>query len=267
MVISNDSLEKLLPLLRPYLRDENERRAYLIRALGMDTPVLNRLVLNTPVDSFITNLVTELVSLGKISTGKLALCALLEVIRKDMGLDNQAKVEQLLQQLRNDLTTETSIATMPSPKRDQVFISYSHKDKVWLEKLQTMLKPLIRSNKISLWDDTQIKPGAKWKNEITQALAAAKVAVLMVSDNFLASDFIAEQELPPLLNAAKQEGLTIIWVYLSACLYEESEIGDYQAAHDTAEPLDTLPPGAQNQLLRTICQAIKAAATETSANP
>ena len=177
------------------------------------------------------------------------------------------KLEEVYQSATTNLTPETSIQTMPSPKRDQVFISYSHKDKVWLEKLQTMLKPLIRSNKISLWDDTQIKAGAKWKNEITQALAAAKVAVLMVSSNFLASDFIAEQELPPLLNAAEQEGLTIIWVYLSACLYEESEIGDYQAAHDTAEPLDTLPPGAQNQVWRTIGQAILAAATETSANP
>ncbi|EDX73137.1 NACHT domain family [Coleofasciculus chthonoplastes PCC 7420] len=177
------------------------------------------------------------------------------------------KLEEVYQSATTNLTPQTSTTTMPSPKRDQVFISYSHKDKVWLEKLQTMLKPLIRSNKISLWDDTQIKPGAKWRNEITQALAAAKVAVLMVSSNFLASDFIAEQELPPLLNAAEQEGLTIIWVYLSACLYEESEIGDYQAAHDTAEPLDTLEIGAQNQVWRTIGQAIKAAATETSANP
>jgi hypothetical protein len=54
MAISNEIIQKLLRLLRPYLRDENERRAYLIRALGLDTPVLNRLVLNTPVDVFIT---------------------------------------------------------------------------------------------------------------------------------------------------------------------------------------------------------------------
>ncbi|NEO31400.1 MAG: TIR domain-containing protein [Symploca sp. SIO3C6] len=146
-------------------------------------------------------------------------------------------------------------------ERNQVFISYSHQDKIWLERLQTMLKPLMRNQTISVWDDTRIRAGAKWREEITKALAVAKVAVLMVSSNFLASDFIAEQELPPLLKAAEQQGLTIIWVYLSACMYKESEIGDYQAAHNLSKPLNTLDDGERDLVLLYICQEIKAAAT------
>jgi hypothetical protein len=104
MTLSNDSIQKLLRLLRPHLRDEHERRAYLMRALGMETPVLNRLVLNTPVDVFIPNMAKELVDFGKIDSGKLALCTLLEVIRDDVGLDNQASIDDLLRQLREELT-------------------------------------------------------------------------------------------------------------------------------------------------------------------
>lgn len=149
---------------------------------------------------------------------------------------------------------------MPSI-RDQVFISYSHKDKDWLEKLQTMLRPLVRKQ-LAVWDDTKIRAGTKWKVEIIGALAVAKVAILLVSPNFLGSDFIAEHELPPLLAAAEKQGLVILWIYLSSCLYDETEIGDYQASHDISKPLDSLTPAEQNAVLVDVCRKIKAAVNQ-----
>lgn len=152
-------------------------------------------------------------------------------------------------------STKLAHETIPN----QIFISYSHKDKKWFDALKTHLTPLERENHVSVWDDTKIAPGEEWRQEITKALAAARVAVLLVSPNFLASDFIANNELPHLLAAAKDDVLTILWVAVSESQYKETEIERYHAAHDPSKPLDSLRVSQRNKVLVSICEKIKAA--------
>jgi len=121
--------------------------------------------------------------------------------------------------------------------RDKVFISYSHKDKKFLNELLAHLKPLERANRISAWSDLQIQPGSKWLKQIQKALASTKVAVLLVTKDFLASDFIQQNELNPLLKAAKEDGVAIRWVLVRDCSWKKTPLKDYQAAYPPDKPL------------------------------
>ena len=152
---------------------------------------------------------------------------------------------------------------MAEARRDKIFISYSHKDATALEELTSMLAPGIRAGSVDVWVDTKIAVGAKWKEAIAEALASAKVAVLLVSRHFLASEFIAKYELPNLLAAAEKEGVTVFWIYVSSCLYEQTEIVNYQAAHDISKPLNRLDDGAREAVLSEICAKL----IRTAKNP
>jgi hypothetical protein len=141
-----------------------------------------------------------------------------------------------------------------------VFISYSHNDAKWLKKLKIVLKPLTRDRTMSIWDDTVISAGAKWKQQIKEALDAASIAVLLVTPDFLASDFIAANELPPLLKAADEEGVTIIWIAVKASLHKSTPISEYQAANDPSKPLESLKGALLNKELVNIAEKIAAVA-------
>jgi hypothetical protein len=142
--------------------------------------------------------------------------------------------------------------------RDQVFVSYSHKDQEWLTRVQTHLKVLKNLGiEMNLWDDTQIKPGMNWKEEIRKALSAAKVAILLVSADFLASDFVSSDELPPLLKAAENDGATILPLILKPCLYKmHPKLGDIQAVNDPIKPLSKLAEYEQDEIFVTLVERV-----------
>ena len=171
-------------------------------------------------------------------------------------LDNAISVisaKQIMLLDSNDVSNPSKVV------RDQVFISYSHTDKRWLHQLLEQLAPLEHQNKVKVWSDTDLTPGAEWAKEIATGLATAKVAVLLVTPSFLASHFIAERELPPLLEAAEKEGVTIFWIAVRASNYGETPIAKYQAANDPARPLKTLSAARRDQEWVNISRKLLAA--------
>ena len=132
-------------------------------------------------------------------------------------------------------------------KREKVFISYSHLDKQYLTDIQRHFKPF--KSQIDFWDDSRIQPGQKWKEEIKKAILETKVAILLVSTDFLGSDFISTDELPPLLEAAEKEGAVILIVILKPCLFEEfDELNQFQAMNPPHKPISKMDENEKEEL-------------------
>lgn len=145
-----------------------------------------------------------------------------------------------------------------SQQRHQLFISYSHSDVRWLRRLQTHLRPLERDCQIHIWDDTKISAGAHWRAEIRDAITNCKAAVLLVSPEFLASDFIAQDELPSLLTAAQQSGTRIFPVILSASRYlHMPSLSQFQAVNDPSKGLIGLSRTKQDAILVRVSESIE----------
>jgi hypothetical protein len=143
----------------------------------------------------------------------------------------------------------------PPPPRDHVFVSYSHKDVAWLDLLTNELAPDIRNGRIDYFDDREIDPGELWDARIAGAIARARVAVLLVSPNFHASAYIMQRELPPLLEAASANQLTILWTPIAGTFF--GPLDAYQAHGSPAAPLETLDETARRQILRKLCHDIE----------
>lgn len=146
-----------------------------------------------------------------------------------------------------------------SSSRSKVFISYSHKDARYLKQLQTHLAYYEQVGLIEVWDDTKLSLGAIWQEEIKNALRQTKVAILLVSAAFLASKFIVENELPPLLAAAQSEGAVILSVILSACAFEDTELAQFQAVNSPTKPLLSMSKSDKEKTWHLVAKTVKEA--------
>ena len=143
-----------------------------------------------------------------------------------------------------------------SQERKNIFISYCREDSKWLEKFRAMLAPIVRKEELEIWDDTKIMPGTKWDEEIKKAVAGSRVALLLVSARFLDSNFIIDVELP-LLSEAQEDGLTILWVAVSRCMFQYTDLTKYQALNDPAKPLEAFVGGKLKDEMYDICKELK----------
>jgi hypothetical protein len=124
----------------------------------------------------------------------------------------------------------------PAPRKG-IFISYSHKNKKYLGEFETFLRPYVRSGELQKWDDTDIPPGVDWLKEIRKAMTTCRLALLLVSQEYLASDFIASEEFPQIISEGESGGITVLWIALGPSTFHRTKLAGLQAANDPQRPL------------------------------
>lgn len=166
----------------------------------------------------------------------------------------------------SEVSTKSGVEEVTATKEDKkmekkhsIFISYSHEDNKWLTKVLKYLKPLQRYyNNVDSWSDKEIMASDVWKDEIDKALKKATIAILLISSDFEASDFITNEELQPLLDKAQADGTKIMPLIVRPCaFFEECGLSKYQAVNDPKKPLSGMTEYEQEMALVDMVKTIK----------
>jgi internalin A len=140
----------------------------------------------------------------------------------------------------------------------RLFYSYSHKDETLRNELETHLKLLQRQGLISTWHDRQIEAGEEWKQKIDDNLERADIILLLVSADFIASDYCWEKEMTRALERHEKREAVVVPVILRDVSWSSAPFSKLQALPKDAQPV-TLWPN-KDSAWRNVAEGIEKAA-------
>lgn len=150
-----------------------------------------------------------------------------------------------------------------------VFVSYSHKDRDLLEILRPCLKPIEKGGHLELCSDEKIDHGEVWRRRISAAIDAADLAILIVTEHFIASDFITDEEMPRLLARQQGDDLTLLPVFFRPSLANKqpytfeidgqpvtAKLGDFQGCGRPDRTLFEMPVADRMRRLNSLAESL-----------
>ena len=119
----------------------------------------------------------------------------------------------------------------------RVALSYSHKDERLRGELASQLAPLQRLGLFRTWHDRKISAGTDWKLEIDDSFKQADLILLLVSSDFIASDYCYDVEMEIALKRHAKDEARVVPIILRACLWERTPLGTLQALPRSGKPV------------------------------
>jgi hypothetical protein len=139
-------------------------------------------------------------------------------------------------------TQSQRTSSQPASQRTIAYISFHPSDKSYLDELHKQLDFFARQG-LKYWDRMKLMPGVDQQVEITKALQSTRVAIVLVSADYLAAeppDFIASYELPTLVPAAHKKEITILSVIIRPCAFAYSDLEPFHPVNPPDQPLSDL---------------------------
>jgi hypothetical protein len=140
----------------------------------------------------------------------------------------------------------------------KLFFSYSHKDEDLRNELETHLALLKRQGVISSWHDRRITAGGDIHKEISAELESSQIVLLLVSANFLASDYCFEKEMSRAIEKHNDGSAVVIPVILHPCDWSSAPFGGLRATPTDGKPISMF--ANQHEAFAIVAKDVRAAA-------
>src|SRR5713101_1991425 len=111
----------------------------------------------------------------------------------------------------------------------EIFCCYAREDRSFLNKLKMHLMPLQREGLISIWNDTDIRPGTNDEEEINRHLNTADIILLLVSADFMASEYCYSVEMKRAMERHERGEAYVIPIILRPIYWQQAPFGKLQA--------------------------------------
>jgi len=178
-------------------------------------------------------------------------------------LQAEVSVQSTLEQPKNMVLSSQKSEALAS-EAIEVFFSYSHKDEELRDELATHLVMMKRQGLIAAWHDRDIDAGDEWEAEILQHLNSARVILLLISNNFLASDFCYDKELLRAMERHESKEARVIPIIIKPCDWNGAPFGKLQALPKNAKPVTKWED--RDEAFVNVAQGIRKAVQQMATN-